>query len=105
MERKMSSTYGGNTSIWLYSKGLCEKTFTEEANFPNDRKWYLPHLGFVNLNKDAAAEVNGVSLNSNHLKGPLDIELLVNILFNLRKGRVAVCADIREIVSSNCDKV
>ena len=89
------------------------KLSTEEAYFPNVRKWYLLHFGVINPNMpkkvrivfDAAAEVNGVSLNSNHLKGPLDIELLVNILFNLRKGRVAVCADIREIVSSNCDKV
>ena len=57
------------------------KLSTEEANFPNVRKWYLLHFGVINPNMpkkvrivfDAAAEVNGVPLHSNHLKGPLDI--------------------------------
>lgn len=65
----------------------------------------MSHFGVSNPNKpgkirlvfDAAATVEGVSLNSKLLKGPQQYTSLLSVFFNFRVGAVAVCGDIREM--------
>ncbi|XP_065356286.1 uncharacterized protein LOC135950683 [Calliphora vicina] len=87
-------------------KGYVRKVPPEDICLISEKKWYLPHFGVINLNKenkkirlvfDAAAKVNGTCLNDNLLKGPQYISSLTAILYNFRSGKVAVCADIREM--------
>ncbi|XP_036219119.2 uncharacterized protein [Bactrocera oleae] len=67
--------------------------------------WYLPIFAVSNPNKpgkvrlvwDAAAKVNGVSLNSMLLKGPDLTTPLHSVLFKFRQKRIAVTADIAEM--------
>lgn len=88
------------------AKGYVRKVPPEEINTTSDKKWYLPHFGVINPNKekkklrlvfDAAAKVNGISLNDNLLKGPQCISSLPSTLYSFRTGRIAVCADICEM--------
>ncbi|XP_075168827.1 uncharacterized protein LOC142240968 [Haematobia irritans] len=86
-------------------KGYVLKLSHPEIVADHPRKWYLPHFGVANPNKpgklrivfDAAATVEGVSLNSQLLKGPQQYRPLPPVLFNFRIGVVGVCGDIREM--------
>ncbi|XP_058977373.1 uncharacterized protein LOC131802044 [Musca domestica] len=86
-------------------KGYVRKLQSDEVRISSERKWYLPHFGVVNPNKpeklrlvfDAAAKVNNISLNSMLLKGPQNIASLLTILYNFRRGKIAVGADICEM--------
>lgn len=70
-----------------------------------DRTWYLPLFVVSNPNKpgkerlvwDAAAMVNGVSLNSNLLAGPDLNASLVSTLFKFREKRYAIGGDIKQM--------
>ncbi|KFD47087.1 hypothetical protein M513_11997 [Trichuris suis] len=75
----------------------------EEANVrPIGRTWYLPHHPVLNPNKpnklrvvfDAAAKSQGISLNSELLKGPDFLANLVGVLLRFRRYRYACTADI-----------
>lgn len=76
----------------------------ELKHFPG-RQWYLPHFVSLNINKpkkfrivfDAAAKFEGVSLNSQLMKGPDLNQSLIKVLFNFRIGKFGVCADIKEM--------
>ncbi|XP_017487272.1 PREDICTED: uncharacterized protein LOC108375640, partial [Rhagoletis zephyria] len=87
------------------AKNYARKLSPEEAALTNDRTWYLPHFAVSNPNKpgklrmvfDAAAEVDGVSLNSQLMKGPQEYRPLPAILFHFREGAIGVCGDIKEM--------
>ena len=110
MDKKMMSdnqfalAYKGIIEGYV-EKGYARMIPDEELHTQHPRTWYLPHFAVFNPNKpskirlvfDAAATTSDVSLNSMLLKGPQDIELLPNIIFNFRRGQVAVCGDIREM--------
>lgn len=86
-------------------KGYARKLTATEAAKTSRRTWYLPHFGVSNPNKpgrlrlvfDAAAAVEGVSLNSMLLTGPDQIQSLSTILHRFRLGAVGICGDIREM--------
>lgn len=46
---------------------------------------------------DAAAKVDGVAMNTMLLKGPELLNILRDILFEFRKKRIALCADLKEM--------
>nr|XP_049464883.1 uncharacterized protein LOC120956082 [Anopheles coluzzii] len=87
------------------AKGYIRKLadFTSIVRQKND--WYLPIFPVTNPNKpgkirmvfDAAAKVNGVSLNSRLLSGPDMLAGLVSVLMKFRENRVAIVGDIREM--------
>lgn len=86
-------------------KGYSRKISTAEAAKVGPRTWYLPHFGVINTNKpgkvrlvfDAAAEVNGISLNSALLSGPDQCQDLATVLSKFREKPIGVCADIVEM--------
>ncbi|XP_055623419.1 uncharacterized protein LOC129766842 [Toxorhynchites rutilus septentrionalis] len=69
------------------------------------RVWYLPLGAVMNPRKpgkvrliwDAAAKVDGISLNTMLLKGPDQLTSLPAVLSRFRQYRVGVSADIREM--------
>ncbi|XP_055585157.1 uncharacterized protein LOC129738006 [Uranotaenia lowii] len=87
-------------------KGYAHRATQDEldAADPN-RVWYLPLGAVVNPKKkgkvrliwDAAASVNGVSLNSFLLAGPDLLTPLASVLFRFRQFPVAISGDLREM--------
>ncbi|XP_067615344.1 uncharacterized protein [Eurosta solidaginis] len=86
-------------------KGYARKLTTSESILSSPHTWYLPHFAVANPNKpgklrfvfDAAAQVNGISLNSCLLKGPQEYKPLPSILFRFRERAVGLCGDIKEM--------
>ncbi|XP_058838795.1 uncharacterized protein LOC131694256 [Topomyia yanbarensis] len=86
-------------------KGYIRKLTLVERKIPRSRVWYLPIFPVVNPNKpnkirivwDAAAEVRGISLNSQLLKGPDLLNSLVSVLYKFREYKIAVTGDICEM--------
>lgn len=110
LERKMRSDIdlGDNLRQQIQDyvkKGYARKLSAEEEAQKRQNKWYLPIFAVRNHNKpekvrmvwDAAATVNGVSLNSALLKGPDQLTFLPHILFGLRQHAIAICGDIKEM--------
>ena len=92
-----------NKNIQDYIKlGYARKLTVEEASQQTPKTWYLPHHGVVSANKpgkvrivfDAAATVNGTSLNSNLRTGPDLLNSLIGILMRFRKYPIAITGDI-----------
>ncbi|XP_039950005.1 uncharacterized protein LOC120767802 [Bactrocera tryoni] len=87
------------------NKNYARKLRPEEVTITCPRTWYLPHFGVMNVHKpgklrlvfDAAAVVNGCSLNSYLLKGPQQYQPMPTVLFNFRVGAIAIAADIKEM--------
>ncbi|XP_055585027.1 uncharacterized protein LOC129737887 [Uranotaenia lowii] len=88
------------------SKKYAHKATPEELSLADpNRIWYLPLGAVMNPKKpekiriiwNAAAEVSGVSLNKNLLKGPDLLTSLSSILFQFRLYRFAVSSDIQEM--------
>ncbi|XP_044573579.1 uncharacterized protein LOC123257719 [Drosophila ananassae] len=111
IERKMrrdvdfARAYKGLMDDYV-KKGYARRLEPQEVQrYQEGKLWYLPHFGVENPNKpgkirlvfDAAAKVNGVSLNSALLKGPQRYKPLPAVLFHFREGAVGVCADIKEM--------
>lgn len=95
-----------NSQMAAYvAKGYARKLTTQELQTVYPRTWYLPVFVVTNQNKpgkvrmvwDAAAEVNGVSLNSKLLKGPDQLTSLQQILYGFRQRAVAIGGDIEEM--------
>ncbi|XP_055632493.1 uncharacterized protein LOC129772974 [Toxorhynchites rutilus septentrionalis] len=86
-------------------KGYVRKLTEKELKTRRLCEWYLPVFPVFNPNKpgklrlvwDAAATVQGISLNSVLLKGPDHMASLLSVLIQFREFRVAVCGDIREM--------
>ncbi|XP_039438455.1 uncharacterized protein LOC120419726 [Culex pipiens pallens] len=87
-------------------KGYIHKATPEELEGADpSRTWYLPLGVALNPKKpskirifcDAAAKVNGISLNTMLLKGPDLLKTLLHVLFGFREKRVALCADLKEM--------
>ncbi|XP_053692180.1 uncharacterized protein LOC128740643 [Sabethes cyaneus] len=106
MKRDPELAVAMNTRLKEYEeKGYIRRlSAVEQADRrPND--WYLPVFPVINSNKpgkirmvfDAAAKVNGVSLNSVLLTGPDQLVSLLTVLFKFREFRFAVVGDIREM--------
>ncbi|XP_065083387.1 uncharacterized protein LOC135705543 [Ochlerotatus camptorhynchus] len=88
------------------SKGYVHESTEDELNgFDLRRTWYLPLGIVVNPHKpgkvrliwDAAAKVEGISLNDQLLKGPDLLTSLLAVLFQFREREVAISADIMEM--------
>ena len=87
------------------NKGYARRLSKKEIQVTRPRTWYLPLFSVTNHNKpgkvrmvwDAAATVNGVSLNSALLKGPEKVNSLLNILLRFREQRFGICGDIKEM--------
>lgn len=87
-------------------KGYIHKA-TDAELFEADlrRTWYLPLGVALNPKKptkirifcDAAAKVDGVSLNAMLLKGPDLLNTLLGVLFGFREKKIAICADLQEM--------
>ncbi|XP_017486631.1 PREDICTED: uncharacterized protein LOC108375062, partial [Rhagoletis zephyria] len=110
VERKMSRDVGFSVAykqiIDSYvEKGYARRLTTSELALSMPCNWYLRHFAVVNPNKpsklrivfDAAAEVNGISLNSRLLKGPQEYKPLPFILFRFRERPVGLCGDNRKM--------
>lgn len=87
-------------------KGYAHQATTEElAKMDPRRMWYLPLNVVINPKKpgkvrlvwDAAATVDGVSLNSQLLKGPDMLTALPKIICGFRERPIAFGGDIREM--------
>ncbi|XP_049300487.1 uncharacterized protein LOC125774271 [Anopheles funestus] len=87
------------------AKGYIRRMNESEVAKREPRDWFLPIFPVFNVNKpgklrmvfDAAAQVQGVSLNSFLLTGPDQLVGLVAVLYKFREFRVAVTGDIREM--------
>lgn len=114
IERKMShdadfaNRYKLEMSKYLekeYARKLSEK----EVQDVSQPVWYLPHFAVQSPHKpvklrivfDAAANVNGISLNSVLLKGPEQAKPLLGILFKFRQGVIGVAGS----AGSACSEV
>ncbi|XP_055922143.1 uncharacterized protein LOC129953216 [Eupeodes corollae] len=86
-------------------KGYARKLSKEESDERTPRTWYLPVFPVLNPSKpnkvrmvwDAAAKVDGVSLNSVLLSGPDTLPSLAAVLYRFRERKIGICADIREM--------
>lgn len=110
VEKKMladenyAARYIANIDDYI-AKGYARKLTVAETAQHGPRTWYLPHFGVLNPSKpdklrlvfDAAATVNGVSLNSFLLTGPDQLLSLPHIMSAFRMSRIGVCGDIKEM--------
>ncbi|XP_072935181.1 uncharacterized protein [Epargyreus clarus] len=108
LEKKMENEPTFKKEYSAQVANLLKKGYAEACDGNEERsnvKWYLPHFAVVNINKpnkirmvfDAAAKINGVSLNDYLLEGPDLLVSLIKILFGFREKKIAVTADIEEM--------
>lgn len=86
-------------------KGYLRRLSPEEELVRTDKTFYLPIFGVTSPHKpgkirivyDAAAKVNGISLNDNLLKGPDLLNSLCGVLWRSREYEFLVSGDIEEM--------
>ncbi|XP_055903410.1 uncharacterized protein LOC129939426 [Eupeodes corollae] len=86
-------------------KGYIRKLTKEECERQQEKIWYLPIFPIRNPNKpgkirivwDAAATVNGVSLNTLLMKGVDWNSSLLGVLLRSRERKIGLSADIKEM--------
>jgi hypothetical protein len=87
------------------TKGHARKLTEEEVNSRSSKTWYLPHHCVLNPRKpnkvrvvfDAAAELNGVSLNKSLITGPDLLNSIFGVIQRFRMKPIAVVADVVEM--------
>ncbi|XP_058455592.1 uncharacterized protein LOC131432955 [Malaya genurostris] len=111
LERKLEKDSGLKENVCrqideYQAKGYAHKATTQElAEIPSTVAWYLPLNVVLNPRKpdkvrlvwDAAASVNGVSLNTELLKGPDMLVSLPGVISRFRERPVAFGGDIAEM--------
>jgi hypothetical protein len=86
-------------------KGFARILTSEEAKVVTDKTWYLPHHSVINPKKpnkvrvvfDAAASLQGLSLNSQLVTGPDLLNSLFGVLVRFRLKPVALVADVADM--------
>lgn len=83
------------------AKGYLKKLSPEEYMIENPKTFYLPHFIAINKNKqkpsmvfDAAAKIEGISLNSQLLSGPDMTASSLGIKMCFRENSIAIAGDI-----------
>lgn len=83
-----------------------EKGYIKKVPLTEDEQWLLPHFPVIRNEKtttkvrivfDAAAKLNGKSLNDAVLSGPKLQRELVDVLIRFRRAPVAISADISQM--------
>ena len=85
-------------------QGYARKLEPEEMKEESSKRWILPHHAVMRPEKpkprvvfDAAAELNGTSLNSELLKGPDLLQNLAAVLLRFRQEKCALVADVHQM--------
>jgi len=89
------------------SKDSAREFSTSEISDSSNLVWFVPHFAVQTVHKpekmqivfDAAAEVEGMSLNKALLKGPDNIKCLIAILMQFRLNKIGVTTDTRGMFS------
>lgn len=108
IEKKMDRSTAFSEKYTAQIENLLKKGYAVPADGTeqeNPRQWYLPHFAVTNINKpekprlvfDAAAKMNGVSLNDELLEGPDLLQGLAGVLWRFRRGEIGVQTDISEM--------
>ncbi|XP_075157656.1 uncharacterized protein LOC142230923 [Haematobia irritans] len=88
----------------LLEKNYARRLTPEEEMCITAKTFFLPHFAVTNPNKDsirlvfdAAAKIQGVSLNDFLMSGPDLNQPLLAVMFKFREKPIAVCGDIQEM--------
>ncbi|XP_055714778.1 uncharacterized protein LOC129808899, partial [Phlebotomus papatasi] len=104
LDSQYAEAYCRKMEEYISKKYLVPVT-NEDQRLETGQTWYLPHFGVTNPSKpgklrivmDAAAKSEGVSLNTELLKGPDQLTSLTEVLLKFRRGNYAFTGDIEQM--------